>query len=60
MMTDEQKFGWYRRRCKALEDLLVVYRMGGRPTTKLFTELDRTRKYIDDMGVWRTEAEATP
>lgn len=36
------------RRIDALERLLVCYRLDKRPTEKLFTELEKTKKTIED------------
>ena len=38
------------RRVKAQEALLVCYRLGKRPTEKLFRELDATRAVADLLG----------
>lgn len=48
----EFKLAMYARRCKALEGLLAVYRISGRPTEKLFAELEKTRFYINSNGQW--------
>lgn len=52
-MSDDDKIRWYERRCKALEDLLVCYRIHKQPGEKLFDELARTKERIDDQGKWR-------
>lgn len=44
---------WYRRRVKALEGLLVCYRVGGRPSEKLHKELELTGQHIGHDGAWR-------
>ncbi len=35
-----------KRRIKAVEDLGACYRLGSRPTEKLFTELERTKRML--------------
>src|SRR5215469_9702681 len=37
------------RRIKAQEELLVCYRLGKRPSEKLFREMDATRTAVDDL-----------
>ena len=51
-MTPEEKLIWYERRCAALEELLVKYRLHGRPSERLFRELARTGERIDHFGNW--------
>ena len=53
---DRQK--WYERRVKALEDLLVCFRIGRAPSERLHDEMRRTGKYIDDRGQWREVPDA--
>ena len=36
-----------KRRVKAVESLGACYRLGARPTEKLFTELERTKRMLD-------------
>jgi hypothetical protein len=55
-MTPEEKLLWYERRCKALEDLLVKFRVGGYPSERLHKELERTNRYIDSFGKWKEGA----
>jgi len=38
------------RRIKALQQLLVFYRIGGQPTEKLFKELEVTEKKWDKLN----------
>ena len=40
---------WYRRRCKALEQWLAWYRLGIRPSDKLWTELNRTQEKVQKL-----------
>ena len=54
-LSDDQAFDWYRRRVKALEDLLACYRIGHHPGERLFVELDETRAHIDDRGNLRAD-----
>lgn len=56
-LPDAEKLDWYRRRVAALEQLLAAYRIQGRPSEKLFRELDATRARIDHQGHWRQDPE---
>ena len=57
-MTETERERWYRRRCKALESLLVCYRVGKHPTEKLHDELATTGERIDHDGNWREVPDA--
>lgn len=52
-MTPEEKLIWYQRRCAALEELLMKYRLQGQPSERLFKELARTAVHIDYKGQWQ-------
>lgn len=55
MTSDTDRLAWYARRVKALEDLLVCYRMGWHPSEKLHRDLELTHEKIDPNGAWREE-----
>lgn len=52
MTTDAEKIAHYAARVRALEDLLVCYRLGKRPSEALHRRLAETRRYVDHNGVW--------
>lgn len=49
----KEKWHWYQRRVRALENLLAYYRAGMPPSEKVLKELDLTRQYIDMNGAWK-------
>lgn len=50
--TEEREM-WYRRRVRALEDLLAHYRIGKQPPERLHRELELTAAHVDHNGNWR-------
>lgn len=52
------QIAWYQRRVKAMEELLVCYRVGRQPSERLLRELELTRTHIAPDGTWKAEPAA--